>query len=314
MKRRGFTLIELLVVVAIIALLIAILLPSLGRAKEMANRGTCSANLRGIVQSMAVYGSSEADAYPCVQAPGTPLAYLFPYDQNGNVNNNADPVAGVAKADFGNGSGIGVYHGSVDATMFMLVANGSVATKQFICKSDPASPQPSVTATSGGNYYFNFISGGTGVGAAPVFSYSWDYPWIAAGNAPGGWWKSNTDASLPIGADMTVGGPNANFGTGTTFTPNTITQGKKAYNSPNHGGDGQNVSYGDNHVEFKNTPNVGQNQDNIYTVNTTVGTPTQTGSPLTGSLSIPNASGGASGNYDVVMVPWADPLAPAQRN
>ena len=66
MKRRGFTLIELLVVVAIIALLIAILLPSLGRAKEMANRGTCSANLRGIVQSMAVYGASENDAYPVV--------------------------------------------------------------------------------------------------------------------------------------------------------------------------------------------------------------------------------------------------------
>jgi prepilin-type N-terminal cleavage/methylation domain-containing protein len=54
-KFRGFTLIELLVVVAIIAVLIAILLPSLGRAREQSKTVKCAANLRSIYQAVTIY-------------------------------------------------------------------------------------------------------------------------------------------------------------------------------------------------------------------------------------------------------------------
>jgi len=62
-KRKGFTLIELLVVVAIIALLVSILLPSLGKAKESARKSLCSNNLGQFVRGAIVY-ASEYKYYP----------------------------------------------------------------------------------------------------------------------------------------------------------------------------------------------------------------------------------------------------------
>ena len=62
----GFSLIELLVVIAIIAMLIAILLPSLSKAREAARRLRCMTNIRLLHNNAAFYAADHADRLPSI--------------------------------------------------------------------------------------------------------------------------------------------------------------------------------------------------------------------------------------------------------
>jgi len=64
LAQRGFTLIELLVVIAIIAILAALLLPSLGKAKARARRVQCFNNVRQLAVTMELYAGDHRDALP----------------------------------------------------------------------------------------------------------------------------------------------------------------------------------------------------------------------------------------------------------
>ncbi len=74
--QRAFTIIELLVVMAIIALLISILLPSLSKARAHSKAVVCSSNLHHVGQAMANYLYVSKGTYPA--------SYVYPDDDRGN--------------------------------------------------------------------------------------------------------------------------------------------------------------------------------------------------------------------------------------
>jgi len=76
-RGRGFTLIELLVVVSIIALLLAILLPSLQSAREEAKAAKCGAQLRSIGLGMFAYISENEDWIPGRNTTGINLLHAI---------------------------------------------------------------------------------------------------------------------------------------------------------------------------------------------------------------------------------------------
>jgi prepilin-type N-terminal cleavage/methylation domain-containing protein/prepilin-type processing-associated H-X9-DG protein len=99
-KRGGFTLIELLVVISIIAILLAILIPSLSKAREKVKDTSCKSNLRNIGLALAMYLDANERKLP---NSGAANGFLW-YDAAGNVyrpnNVIADTYWGIWYYDY----------------------------------------------------------------------------------------------------------------------------------------------------------------------------------------------------------------------
>lgn len=270
MKRRGFTLVELLVVISIIALLMAVLMPALGRARAMAYRVVCGSHLSGIGKSMLIYSNDNEEEYPC--AGGRRSIW----GTTGTLGDMWDTP--LLKDAFGV-TPVRPGEATITSSFWLLVKYADVTPKQFICKGDAGTKIFKLTDEgAGGLDYADVWDFGTTPGMKCSYSYHMPY------------YDSTTgDQGYPVTAVSRVESAlcadrNPYLDKNVDYLGNAVdSQGDPLprwgeevgedyyYDEPPYSGgaaahqrEGQNVLFNDSHVKFERFPNVGVENDNIY--------------------------------------------------
>lgn len=197
-SRAGFSMMEILVVVGVIAVLIAILIPSLGRMRERARAAYCLANLKQIGSALHLYAADNSDYMP-------PRAVRSHNDAAAAGYSNWPPLPGYGPGDtaywtdqallgqYANNSGIDTSNNNAPLYFAGTVARRSI----FVCPSDtlhPVADRMSSSYAMGINFTY----------AAPPQGYSH-------------LWKS-TRIDHPSTEMVIVDGVSPEFSPGLTFT------------------------------------------------------------------------------------------------
>ena len=252
--RRSSTRKVLLIVGAVVLgaiAVIGVLASVTTAARGQVNRAMCKSNLKNIGAGLKIYAVSNNGVFPSLystasteaamkEAWGTDLdeadGYLLPGDQERDVPGNA----GRQLADV-------VPMQSNVHCLWMLVRDGSCNSAVFNCPSDHEKTKDSETDSPKDWWNFQCLTD---------CSYSYQ-------NQLGRNTSDNVDTEAAIAADKSP----RRADVADKFPPGVgRDKGDEWYkwNSPNHGYDGQNVLFGDGHVEFLDTPYCGKTGNNIW--------------------------------------------------
>ncbi len=282
MKKRGFTLIELLVVIAIIAMLMAILMPALGRVKRLAQRIVDASHVRGMGQGTLIYAQENDDEFPISGGRGTDQwTTLQAPTYNPQQSDYWD------KPDF---DWTGQQDMTIGSCLYLLIRYADLSPGLFICPSSDETEFEGLDSNGDGPEEDETeIVEMWDFGDKPVLHYSYAYqnPFFQTnfpvnplnGSSASGmavfadknpWYDADLTESASVPPDdedykLYVTLINLSNSSNTNSWDSVPKEEIETGNSGNHLREGQNVVYMDNHTSFERRSDVGVENDNIYT-------------------------------------------------
>jgi prepilin-type processing-associated H-X9-DG protein len=225
--------------------------------QEIARRVKCASNLRQIGQAILLYSNENRGAYPRTIADMNNPAPTWGTPYEGNDKLKASDKPEQADPFDGKKSTVAVKPNDVTAALFLLLRTQDITSEVFIC---PSTGMEKWDYGGGNRTPLHSTNWHGNKSLAEHLSYSYQNPYPSKEAVAKGFKLNNAiGAEFTIAADMNPG-----VDALLKLTPAAIEE-MQLGNSVNHFGEGQNVLYGDGHVEFQTSPFVGVNKDNIYT-------------------------------------------------
>lgn len=237
-RRSAFTLLDLTALLVVAGLVFAFVVLAAARTREPAWRVQCASNLRQIGQALLLYANANGGKFP--RATYIPGAATTCY------------TGWKAPDPFGPG---GPDPNDVTAALFLLLRTQNFTPDAFVC------PMSGDSTAIAWDYAGGTAATRSNFPSRLYLSYSFADPYPSDQVAKAGYdLNAQLSAEFAVAADMNPG--TAELLTITTASPHVV---MRKGNSPNHGGEGQNILYGDSHVSYELHPFAGVRRDNIYT-------------------------------------------------
>lgn len=259
-RHAGVSLVEALSLIAMVSIaisLVAVTHGCSGYNKTMANQALCAANVRGLLASMMIYASSAGDAYPIAgDRVATGAAQGFTGPRGTTTAMPGDPAM----------------IGNATASLWILVRDGSVSARSFICP-ETGDKRDDLTDAGGVpvplNEAWDFKRRENLSYSALNMYHVGHFQMTPGGSATGHW-----SAIAP--PDMVLLGDNNNADVAGVHTsaPSGAAAASSAHrgrvpmhdNSYNHASMGQNLGFGDGSVRFEVDPYVGPGGDDVFSM------------------------------------------------